>query len=183
MIDGKGVLTADIPFDENNRFGELLLENKESSVKNVKIYDSGRIKFDGSDAVLIPLEIADNITALAVSDKENSLKYSDGEISVSVNDNNGTVCTSGWLKEDAADFSVEFTAKAGRPDWINDRFYFTVPGDIKSDGNSYQWSPDELYKKGYAVNFGVNEKGNAYSGLSVVNGSSVSISSFANILE
>ena len=180
MIDGKGVLTADIPFDENNRFGELLLENKESSVKNVKIYDSGRIKFDGSDAVLIPLEIADNITALAVSDKENSLKYSDGEISVSVNDNNGTVCTSGWLKEDAADFSVEFTAKAGRPDWINDRFYFTVPGDIKSDGNSYQWSPDELYKKGYAVNFGVNEKGNAYSGLSVVNGSSVSISSFAN---
>lgn len=183
-IDGKSVLEAEVPFDENNFFGELMLENKGNSVKNVVIYDSGRIKFEGEDAVLIPFELADNITALAVSNSNNSLKYSDGKISLSASyknpdgteHKNGTVCTSAWLKEDVADFSIEFTPKTGRNDWITDEFFFAVPGDVVAKkGVTYQWDPWALYQTGYSTRMLVQGAGVAWSRMSSLSNGSYAI--------
>ncbi len=165
-VDKKTVLTADVRFDSENYMGEILLESS-ADISNIAVYDSGRITFTDTEAVLKPYTLSDKISEIAKTDAKNTVKLEKDVISADIADVNGAVHSSAWLSETVGDMVLEFDITASRPDWIEDIFYFSVAGDIVAeDGETYQWTPEKLYKNGYAVTFGAEAEGSPYYNLS-----------------
>ncbi len=167
-IGEKTVLTADVRFDIENCKGEVKLETA-ADILNVAVYDSGRIIFKDGEAILNPYALSGEILAITKSSAESNIKLENKTISADIADVNGTVHSSKWLEEDVGDIVLEFDITASRPDWIQDIFYFSVKGEITAEeGDTYQWTPEKLYKNGYAATFGVDAADAPYYNLSAL---------------
>lgn len=179
----KQILTLDIPFDSNLYKGNLVFENTDNTVKNIKVYDSGKINFKNNVPYLEKIELAD-ISLIHQSDASSETKFEDESLSVSANGGNGSAITSGWFKEDVGDFVIDMTMGAERGDWLVDRFYFAVPERVVSDekvGDKYQWDPNQLIKNGYVLHFGANEFENYSYGFAFLdNSNEISVSGKSN---
>ncbi len=161
-VDEKTILTADVCYDSENYMGELIL-NTSADISNIDVYDSGRITFTDGEAILNSYALSDEISTLAKSTNGNTLKFENNIISADITDVNGTVNSSAWLDEEAGDMVIEFDIIANRSDWVEDRFYFSVPGKINPvSGENYQWEPEKLYKNGYSLKFGAEGENSLY---------------------
>ena len=178
-VDGKEALKATVPYDTNNFFGEVALAVEGAAVENVEVYDSGRITFEDRGAVLSPYGISDNISILAKSSEKNKLEQFGTDLNavVDASQTNSAINTTAILTEDAGDLVFDYFIKDGRSDWINDTVFIGVPGEITNDdGHGYQYAPSELYRNGYAVEFGAYAATSPYYNIyNVVNGASSSV--------